>query len=360
MPLDGDHADTLRKDKRNVVLGACGLFALAVVPMSLLWYFGGMQEGFFDADDNDGKDFVPPKLDGEAAPLCDANGTCFEAADVPSPRTRHSVWSEEQWDTWWLMQHESRKRAEQAERGPALPRLVLIGDSITERWLSRAHLLHRSPLSLVGFDNSSGHRRLPSSWQAPLVLGISGDQTQHVMWRMRQRDHPQGGGGELPPRLSDAPFLAVLCIGTNNIGNGHLPAETARGIEAAADMILNATQRARLLVSALLPRGGRMDAPRTRKVCPPRCDANGRPFKSFAPAVADVNALLPAAADRLSAAYPGRVALAECGRAIGGPAPASPDPLLAPDGLHPNAKGLARWAACLEPHASRLARGLFD
>lgn len=265
------------------------------------------------------------------------------------------------WEWWWSMQHKTWARAELAASSPPLPRLVLIGDSITQSWLKFAQSLNASAFSRVGFGPVSGFPAgLPAAWRAPLVLGISDDQTQHVLWRMRGRDHPQGGGGELPPRLLDAGFLAVLCIGTNNLGHGHLPAEAARGIEAAADLILSATPRARLLLSALLPRGGPLDDRGTKRVCPPRCAASGRPFRSFAPAVAEVNALLPAAVDRLASAYPGRVALVECGGAIGGPAPKAPESALAPDGLHPNAAGMKRWADCLAPHATRLAQGLFD
>jgi len=69
----------------------------------------------------------------------------------------------------------------------------------------------------------------------PLVLAISGDETQHVLWRMHL-----GGGQELGSPLNlrmanDTNLLVSLLIGTNNLGNAkHSPLDTANGIYAIA------------------------------------------------------------------------------------------------------------------------------
>ena len=85
--------------------------------------------------------------------------------------------------------------------------LVFLGDSITYRWLT------------VG----------RSVWDASFVpsgaldLGIDGDTTQNVLWRI---DHA-GLAGLAPSRL-------VLLIGVNDLVHGVTPLDTAHGIRSVA------------------------------------------------------------------------------------------------------------------------------
>ena len=79
---------------------------------------------------------------------------------------------------------------------------------------------------------------------SPLVLAISGDQTQHLLWRLQN--------GEWPSTVPSA--TVVLMIGTNNLGRGHLPGETARGVMAVVyDILRRLDGASRLLVLGLLP-----------------------------------------------------------------------------------------------------------
>ena len=74
----------------------------------------------------------------------------------------------------------------------------------------------------------------------PMVLAISGDQTQHVLYRLRNGEAPAKGA------------IFVLLIGTNNLGNGHLPGEAADGVLAVVEEL---AALGKVVVLAILPRG---------------------------------------------------------------------------------------------------------
>ena len=83
------------------------------------------------------------------------------------------------------------------------PQIIFIGDSITQGWLSTGRAVWEANFAPLG----------------ALDFGVSGDQTQHVLWRMSvypiQRFHPK---------------VAVILIGTNNLHN--TPEEIAAGVKA--------------------------------------------------------------------------------------------------------------------------------
>jgi lysophospholipase L1-like esterase len=143
-----------------------------------------------------------------------------EVTDRAFPRTRDYPWmSREEWDerrnALLAIPPERRRDA----------KLVFLGDSIVEGWTD------------ASWDESFGA-------YAPLRLGIGGDMTQHVLWRIEQ--------GELAHLRPD---LMVLLIGTNNLGNAfHTPRETARGVEAIVRVLEQHLPNATLLVVGLLPR----------------------------------------------------------------------------------------------------------
>ena len=218
-------------------------------------------------------------------PMCRSDGVCHENATSSSPRTRYSAKDKEAYHAW-RSTHKANVAAADAfntvltGRDPALVRdrpLVFLGDSIVETLAGNQYgqpvfRAKGCPETLAAFCDSHAF--------APLVLGIAGDQAQHVLWRM---DH-----GEVPlGRLREHPGVTfVVMVGTNNLGAGHLPVDAARGAFAVADWLLNNVKGTVVLVK-LLPRGDGKD--KLPRLCPPRCGPNGKPFRSFLPAVVAAN-----------------------------------------------------------------------
>jgi beta-glucosidase len=107
--------------------------------------------------------------------------------------------------------------------------LLLIGDSITQGWEGAgkdAWAKHYTPRKAVN-------------------LGIGGDRTQHVLWRL------ENGNIE-----GIKPKLAVLMIGTNNSnGTDNTAEEIAAGIEAIVKKLREQLPETKVLVLAIFPRG---------------------------------------------------------------------------------------------------------
>lgn len=339
--------------------------------------------------------------------MCTSQGECHERATAPTPRTHVTVNTRGLCLSWWQTHRRNIRLARQAEAeltaaehrlheksavGPAAEppcALLMIGDSITESYVGTklgqpAARCEGAPEALqAAFD--------PSEFAHSLVLAISGDQTQHLLWRLQN--------GELPPGLRRARAVVNLHIGTNNIGQGHTANETIAGVRAVASWLLH-NSRASVLVNSLLPRN---DRPVLKRICPPRCDEGGRPMRSFEAVLEETNRGLArvvaelsvamradAAADAVSAPpqHGGRIALASCGhifrraapngermlfpswsfvakrqrRRFSGSAEARgsgedarewQDPIVArelmPDALHPNGEGHRRLLRCLRP-----------
>ena len=154
-----------------------------------------------------------------------------ERADLPSPRTLWSVRGQKPMLRLWCKLHEKLVKSAATWRPPTGGGLALLGDSITESWrgtefgrrVPRAHGVPRVLRETLG-----------TRWPEPLVLGIAGDQTQHLLWRLQH--------GEAAASWTQAPeMLTVLLIGTNNLGAGQRPAEAAAGVLAAASWLLRHT-----------------------------------------------------------------------------------------------------------------------
>jgi beta-glucosidase len=135
------------------------------------------------------------------------------AAVTPAPRDQ----------AWWTDRHESMNA--RVAKGKA--DLLLIGDSITQGW-------------------EGAGREVWQKYYTPrnaVNLGISGDQTQHVLWRL---DHGNVEG--------ISPKLAVLMIGTNNSG-GFPPEQIADGIEAIVQKLREKLPQTKVLILGIFPRG---------------------------------------------------------------------------------------------------------
>jgi lysophospholipase L1-like esterase len=133
-------------------------------------------------------------------------------------------------DAAWLKRHE----AQVAEVRKGDVELLLLGDSITEAW--------------------KGQKALWAERFAPLKaanLGMSGDCTQHLLWRLRNG------------ALEGKPRAALVLIGTNNLGWGKQSVEsTVAGVEA----VVAELRGARVLLLGLFPRGEKPDDPCRAKI----------------------------------------------------------------------------------------------
>lgn len=131
--------------------------------------------------------------------------------------------------SWWMPRHE--QILQQIALGKV--ELVWIGDSITHRW-------------------ESNGRATWNHYYAPrnaANLGIDGDRTQHVLWRLNH--------GEID---GIKPKLAIVLIGTNNTkyqtkGTANNSAEEiADGIKAICAEIRTKLPKTKILILAILPR----------------------------------------------------------------------------------------------------------
>ena len=280
--------------------------------------------------------------------LCLAGGLAKrpapEEADVPSPRT---AWSgtprfRRQWTACQKRMVEAAGLYVQAPADEH--RLVLLGDSITESWRG-ASICVQMPRARAVPDVLA--RTLAARWPSPVVLGIGGDMTQHVLWRLSE-------GGELTPTMAADPRLVtVVLIGTNNLGRGHDATQTVAGVVAVARHLLEHT-RGKVVLNALFPRGDgakRSHAPMTAD------PAGGPPRRTFLPLIARVNAALNASASgALAKAFPGRLSYVDCSAVYFSRRPNADEEVkvrLMPDKLHPNALGHKIWAECLNDAIAR-------
>jgi lysophospholipase L1-like esterase len=112
--------------------------------------------------------------------------------------------------------------------------VIFLGDSITHGW--------------------EGQKAWQEHFGAfkPVNLGIGGDQTGHVLWRITD-------GKELDQLQ---PKAAVIMIGTNNTG-GHSAEQIAGGIKAIVEELKRQKPNIKILVLGVFPRGGSGDAERS-------------------------------------------------------------------------------------------------
>jgi beta-glucosidase len=116
--------------------------------------------------------------------------------------------------------------------------LIFIGDSITQGWEG------------AGKDAWAKHYAKRNA----VNLGIGGDRTQHVLWRL---DHGNVDG--------IAPKLAVLMIGTNNSnGTDNTAEEIGAGIEAIVKKLREKLPNTKVLVLAVFPRGAKPNPQREK------------------------------------------------------------------------------------------------
>ena len=212
----------------------------------------------------------------------------LQAADKPA----HSAVTPEPRSGGWMKRHESFNQ--RVAKGNV--DLIFIGDSITHGWEGRGKDVWAKYYAKRNAVN----------------LGIGGDRTQHVLWRL-----DNGNIKNISPKL------AVVMIGTNNSGDGRNTAEEMiDGVTAVIDKLRAKLPKMEVLLLDIFPRGQRINAQRGK--------------------ILQVNQVLSRLGDRA------HVTFLRIGQNF-----VSPDGSIAkdimPDFLHLTPKGYEIWAKSIEP-----------
>ena len=126
-------------------------------------------------------------------------------------------------DANWMKRHESfNARVKEGNVD-----LLFIGDSITQGWEGAGK---------AAWSEKYGKRNAVN-------LGIGGDRTQHVLWRL-----DNGNIDGIKPKL------AILMIGTNNSGQ-NTSEQIAEGITAIVTKLRDKLPETKVLILAVFPRG---------------------------------------------------------------------------------------------------------
>jgi beta-glucosidase len=139
----------------------------------------------------------------------------------------HSAITPEHREGGWMQRHDAMNaRVKQGDVD-----LIFIGDSITQGWEGAGKEV---------WEKSYGKRKAVN-------LGISGDRTQHVLWRL---DH--GNIDNIKPKA------AVIMIGTNNSNyEDNTVAEIAEGVTAIVQKLRKSLPGTKIMLLAIFPRGER-------------------------------------------------------------------------------------------------------
>jgi beta-glucosidase len=189
------------------------------------------------------------------------------------------------------VRHAQLKEAASSSGGAEL---VFLGDSITDQWAQAGKRVWRQRYEARGAIN----------------LGIGGDCTQHVLWRL------QDGALE-----GLAPKVVVVMIGTNNAWTD--PAdEIAAGVIAVVQEVQRRAPEAKVLLLGIFPRGETSDDPQ--------------------------GALTQAANQQIAPLADGvRVRYLDLGSVLAPGGVVRPEVM--PDYLHLSEAGYRRWAEAIEP-----------
>lgn len=164
---------------------------------------------------------------------------------------------------YWQLRSEAIN-AELANR-EALPavKLVFLGDSITDFWQLGENPWVRGQKFGIDSWQPAFVNGLPEN--RALNMGISGDRTEHVLYRIQPK--AEGGMGQLDaPELH--PEFIVLMIGVNNTWAQEDPVveSVSAGISSVLDAVHARKPKARIILQSLLPTN---DAERNRNVVVP-------------------------------------------------------------------------------------------
>ena len=140
-------------------------------------------------------------------------------------RVHSAIIGEPREGEWWMKRHQSMNKNAKKPHD-----LLFIGDSITQGW--------------EGSGKGTWEKYYAN--RKALNLGISGDRTEHVIWRL--------DNGNL--RNQKKAKAAVVMIGTNN--TGHImqdPTEVRDGVERIVSTLRARCPQAKILLLGVFPRG---------------------------------------------------------------------------------------------------------
>lgn len=207
----------------------------------------------------------------------------------------------------WLPRFDA-KRALAAQGDCAV---AFVGDSITHNWEAE------------GKGREVWAKNFAEGTYKALNCGISGDRTEHVLWRL---DHGQLDG--LNPKA------IVLMIGTNNTGHREAwqesPTDTILGIQSILGRLEEKFPETKVILHPIFPRGNGDE-----KSCAAHEKQRANNEK--------VNALIRGFADGKDVLWCDFNAKWTPDGGWGVPKE------LMPDGIHPSAAGYAIWRTALEP-----------
>jgi beta-glucosidase len=193
-----------------------------------------------------------------------------------------------------------KDKAEQLKHGPI--EVVFIGDSITDGWR--------------GGGRNTWDKFFGTTYNA-LNLGISGDRTQHVLWRIAH--------GELDGL---SPKAVVMMIGTNNSGSP--VEEIVAGVKADVAAVHEKLPKAKILLLAIFPRGasatdgGRVKLKKVNEELALMDGKDNVKYLDIGPKFLEADGTLPKT--------------------------------IMPDALHPNKKGYVIWAEAIKPTLEELVK----
>lgn len=202
-------------------------------------------------------------------------------------------------DKWWLDRHAGINTNVLAAGEKA--QVIFIGDSITQGWEGEGKAV---------WAKYYAHRNAVN-------LGIGGDRTQHVLWRL-----DNGNLKGLKPKA------AVVMIGTNNSnGEDNTPEQIVKGVRAIVDKLRATLPDTKILLLAIFPRSENFSVARGK--------------------LAQINQVLRRAADEQNVFWVdfGHRFLSDDGT--------MPRELM-PDYLHLSPKGYAIWAEEIEGRLAEL------
>lgn len=191
-----------------------------------------------------------------------------------------------------------KDKADALKKGPV--NLLFVGDSITDAWRGGAQ-----------------NKLYAERWgkHNPLNIGISGDRTEHVLWRL---EHGEVDGIK--------PKAVVVMIGTNNLGNPPkaTPEQTAAGVKCVVETLRKKLPESKILLLGVFPRGAKANDP----------------YRAQIKTVNDTIAKLDDGGGHVRYLDLGAKFLDKDGNL---------PPDIMPDALHPNEKGYQIWADAMGP-----------